>query len=56
MMNGWFLTLIIIYTLSLGIELVEHGKPKKGKHSFWGTLIGSVTSLILIYMAIKTGF
>lgn len=29
-MNGWFLAIIILYTLELGINLVKHGENIKG--------------------------
>lgn len=56
MMNGWFLTLIILNVLNLGVVLSKHGEPREGKHEFWSSLIGSGLTIALIYMAIYTGF
>lgn len=55
-MNGWFLALIIMAVLGLGIEMAQHGKKKEGKHSFWVALIAVLIQISLTYMAIQTGF
>ena len=55
-MNGWFLALIIIYVLNLGMTLSSHGKPREGTHNFWTALLGSSIGLTLIYFAIAAGF
>lgn len=54
--NGWFLALIILHVLSLGITLAQHGKPREGKHNFFSTLVSSAIIFTLMYFAIKTGF
>lgn len=56
-MNGWFLALIILATLSVGISLSKHGQRRTDeKHNFWASLIGAGIQLFLTYMAITTGF
>lgn len=55
-MNGWFLAVIIMGVLSVGINLANHGKPREGNYSFWAALFGMLIQTGLVYMAIKTGF
>ena len=55
-MNGYFLTLIIIYVLSLGVSLSEHGKPRTGEHNFFNSLFVGVLMILLTYFAIEKGF
>jgi len=55
-MNGWFLAIIIIGVLNLGINLAKHGEKKNEKYNFITSLLGMAIQLTLIYMAIKTGF
>ncbi len=55
-MNGWFLTILIIYVLSLGTILSQHGKRRDGKHNFWTSLIVTLLLIFVIYKAILTGF
>ncbi|WP_407390377.1 hypothetical protein [Carnobacterium jeotgali] len=51
-MNWAGITLIVIYSLSLGISLTQHGKQREDKHNFWTSLISTLIVLFLIY---KTG-
>lgn len=57
-MNGWFITLIVLYAMKLGAHLHKHGqKPEENvKYNFWLALFNVVLYMGLIYMAIKTGF
>ncbi|WP_179123887.1 hypothetical protein [Paraliobacillus ryukyuensis] len=55
-MNGWFLAVIALYLLSLGIHLAKHGEPRDDKYNFWSTLVGGLIQITLIYFAIKSGF
>lgn len=55
-MNGYFLAMIIINVLNIGIELAKHGEPRKDKHNVFTQLLGSTIGLTIIYMAIRTGF
>lgn len=50
-MNWAGITLIVIYALSLGVNLQQHGQPKEGKHSFWVALVSTGIVMFLIYMA-----
>lgn len=55
-MNGWFLALIILNVLNIGINMAKHGESKNEKFNFWSALIGAAISTFLVYMAIQTGF
>jgi uncharacterized membrane protein len=55
-MNGWFITMIVLGALSLGMSLSKHGEPKKEKYNFWATLIGVGLQIFIVYMAVLTGF
>lgn len=55
-MNGWFLAMITIYILNIGISLAKHGEEKKGEYNFFSQLLGAVIGIFIIYMAVKTGF
>ena len=43
--------LLAILFINLGIELANHGKPRGGKHSFWGKLVAVIINLLLFYYA-----
>ncbi|MCM3109891.1 hypothetical protein [Lederbergia lenta] len=55
-MNGWFLTIIILSMLNLGIHFSNHGKKREEKYDFWSALIGFALQMLLVYMAIRSGF
>ena len=55
-MNWYFITICILYALSLGVTLAQHGKPKEGKQNFWLSLFTIILQLFLIINAIKVGF
>lgn len=55
-MNGWFLAIIIWYTLSLSIICAKHGKPNESKYNFWSSLFTVGIMVTLTYFAIKAGF
>lgn len=55
-MNGWFLVIIIIDALNIGMNLAKHGEDKDAKYNFFASLIGCAINLTLIIMAIKVGF
>lgn len=56
-MNGWFLTLILMGVLNIGIVMAKHGESKENeKYNFFITLFGVLVQIGLIYMAIQTGF
>lgn len=45
-----------IFVIEMGAVLAMDGKEKTGKYSFGTTFISHIVLLIIIYMAIKTGF
>lgn len=49
----WPLVYLAITILGIGVALGEHGKPKKGEHNFWVTL---VASLIICWVLYRGGF
>jgi len=56
-MNIWFGILICLDVMGIGVALAKHGEPRKDeKYNFFATLISSIIQIILVYMAIKTGF
>ena len=44
---------IILFAMSLTINLVKHGEPKEGKYNFFSALIGIGIYLLALY---KGGF
>ena len=55
-MNYYFIVLLVLRFMNLGIVLSKHGEPKDGKYSFWIALISLSIDVLLVYFAIKTGF
>lgn len=55
-MNIWFLIMIIVDSLNIGISLAKHGQPRETNYNFFSRLIGCGIDIFIIYMAIKTGF
>lgn len=51
-MNWAGITLIVLYSLNLGVNLTQHGKEKEGKYNFWVALFSTGITMFLIY---KTG-
>ena len=47
------LILIGLHVLGFGISLADHGKPKKGTHNVWYSIISSALVMFLLY---KSGF
>lgn len=41
--------LIAIYALSIGVNMALHGEPKTGRHSVWGSLIGTALVFSILY-------
>ena len=54
-MNGWFLSLIIIAVLNIGINLAKHGEKRNDDYNVVTSIIGATIQLVLTYMAIKVG-
>lgn len=55
-MNGYFIAILVIEILGLGIHLAKHGEPRNDKYNFWLSLISTAINIFLIIMAIKKGF
>jgi hypothetical protein len=43
--------IIVIYVLSLGISLANHGKPREGKVNFWVALV----TVVFIFLILNGG-
>lgn len=55
-MNVWFFAIICLDCLGLGMHLAKHGEEKVTKYNFISQAIGTMISLLITYMAIRTGF
>ena len=55
-MNIYFIILLSLWLLSLGISLAEHGKRKQGKTDFIASFISFAVILFLTVKAIEKGF
>lgn len=55
-MNVYFIILCCICAISLGVSLVNHGKPREGDNNFFITLLSVAIQMFLIYKAVKFGF
>ena len=40
--------MIVLYALSLGTELVKHGRVYEQKHNFWLSLLGVAISVAIL--------
>ena len=54
-MNGWFLAIIILNAISLGVNMSKHGQPKTGKFHSGESFLGALINIALVYFAIKAG-
>lgn len=55
-MNYWFLAIIILQVLSLGVNLAKHGEVNESRYNFGFALFAALLNLLIIFMAITTGF
>ena len=55
-MNIYFIILMILQFMGLGIDLARHGKERTIKDNFWSNLIARIISITVLYFAVKTGF
>lgn len=55
-MNGYFIVLVCLNCISLGIYLVKDGQPKEENYNFGVMLISSIFYIIMLISAIKVGF
>lgn len=39
-MNGGQIAMVVLFGLSLGMNLASHGKPRNGTNNFWAALLG----------------
>lgn len=47
-MNIWSIVIIVLYTLSLGVDLAKHGQ--QGKYNFWASLLSYGIIMFCLYM------
>lgn len=40
---------LMLTAAGLGVMLVQNGKPKEGRHSFWADVFGSIPAWILLW-------
>lgn len=50
-MNGWTVTYLIMYALSLGIHLARHGHPRESNYNFFTALFSMIISMFILYKA-----
>ena len=50
MMNIWKISILLLYAMSLGMNLAKHGEPKEGKYDFWSTLLSCAILIFMLYM------
>lgn len=55
-MNYYFIALLILLAMSLGINLTRHGQQRTDNYIFFTSLIAVIIETVLVYFAIKTGF
>ncbi len=55
-MNYYFITLMMLLAMSLGINLTRHGQQRTDNYNFFTSLIAVIIETVLVYFAIKTGF
>lgn len=55
-MNIYFIILICIYALNIGINLAKDREQKDGEYNFVVSLIASIIGILLLYLVIKKGF
>lgn len=51
--NIWNLAYLLLMSLSLGIVLAKHGKPREDEYNFWVSLLSFAMWFFLLY---KGGF
>ena len=42
------ITLIVLYCISLGINLSEHGKPKQGKNNVFTSIVALIIQISIL--------
>lgn len=49
-MNIWSIVVIVLYTLSLGVDLAKHGQKRSGEYNFWVSLLSFGIIMFCLYM------
>ena len=44
-MNWYFITLLALYCISVGVKLAKHGQPRENNHNFWAAAISMAINL-----------
>lgn len=55
-MNFFFLAIVVLEVLGVGVAIGKDGEPKEEKYSGGSRLIAATLELVLVYFAIKHGF
>ena len=55
-MNYYFIVILMLFAMNLGINLTRHGQPREDNYNLFTSLIAVIIEIILVYFAIKTGF
>lgn len=55
-MNIYFVAMIMLHVLNIGINLAKHDEIRIEKYNVFTQLLGSAISITLIYLAIRKGF
>lgn len=52
-MNWPALVIVALNLIGLGISIEQHGTPRKGTNNAWVSLVASVLTLTLLYLAVR---
>ena len=55
-MNIYFIIIMVLQCMGLGIDLARHGKERTVKENIWRNINARIISITLLYFAVKTGF
>lgn len=55
-MNYYFIALVLLYSMSLGMNIARHGEKRDDEYNALTSLISMIIVVGLCYLAIKTGF
>lgn len=48
-MNGGQITMLVLFGLSLGCNLAQHGKPRTGTNNFWKALLSIAIEVCVLW-------
>lgn len=54
-MNYYFVVIIFLYSMNIGMNLAKNGMPREGNYNFLTATIAAIICITLIYLAIKKG-